>query len=74
MSDERRDMQRPIRDIQAVRIGPAYDEHNVPYVRLTRTVRSGIGLGIGIAFAQLILIGGAFLVGLLLAGGLASVS
>ena len=39
-----------------VRIGPKYDDQQVPYVRLTRTVQSGFGLGIGIALAQLVLL------------------
>jgi hypothetical protein len=44
-----------------VRIGPRYDDNGVPYVRLTRTVQSGFGLGVGIALAQLAVFGTLFL-------------
>lgn len=32
----------------------SHDENGVPYVRLTRTVQSGFGIGIGIALVQII--------------------
>lgn len=38
------------------------DENNIPYVRLTRTVQSGFGLGIGIALAQVAIFGALLLV------------
>ncbi len=42
---------------QHVRISSRYDDNDVPYVRLTRTVQSGFGLGIGIALAQVAIFG-----------------
>lgn len=49
-----------------VRIGARYDERDVPYVRLTRTVQSGFGLGVGIALAQIVIVGGFILLMLVL--------
>ena len=47
--------------IPSVRISGTYDEHDIPLVRLTRTVKTGFGIGIGIWLAMVVIIGIPFL-------------